>query len=62
MSELARISMSLDADILKQFDKQVEAAGCPTRSKAIEDLIRESLMREKWSASDSVVAGAIILV
>lgn len=61
MSELTRFSVSLDGDLLDNFDSWVEQEGYPTRSKAVADLIREALVRDEW-AQGHEVAGAIMMV
>ncbi|OQA24165.1 MAG: putative nickel-responsive regulator [Verrucomicrobia bacterium ADurb.Bin345] len=61
MSKLVRLSVSLDKDLVEKFDRQISRAHCPTRSKAVGDLIRESLIRREWLEGREV-AGAIILV
>ncbi len=61
MSDLSRFSVSIDESLLRKFDAQIESQGYPTRSKAITDLVRESLVHEEWKAGDEVAA-AIILV
>ncbi|MBU0678252.1 MAG: nickel-responsive transcriptional regulator NikR [Verrucomicrobia bacterium] len=61
MSKLTRLSVSLDENLLKEFDDLVEREGYPTRSKAVADLIRESLISEEW-AHGKDVAGAIMMV
>ena len=61
MSALSRISVSIETGLLGSFDAQIKAQGYPTRSKAIVDLIRASLVREEWKTG-AEVAGAIILV
>lgn len=61
MSDLVRFSVSVEDELLKQFDKQIARDGYPTRSKAISDLIRDSLVKHEWK-SDHEIAGAIILV
>lgn len=58
---LTRFSVSLEEGLLDQFDAKIEAEGCPTRSKAVGDLIRASLVQSEWSGEDEV-AGAIVLV
>ncbi|MFC1800353.1 nickel-responsive transcriptional regulator NikR, partial [Candidatus Eisenbacteria bacterium] len=57
----SRISVSIEAGLMRSFDAQIKAQGYPTRSKAIVDLIRASLVREEWKTG-AEVAGAIILV
>lgn len=61
MSSLSRFSASVERSILERFDSQIKAKGYPTRSKAISDLIRSSLVEEEWKSSGEIVA-AIILV
>ena len=61
MSDLTRISMSLEANLLKRFDEQIVARGYPTRSEAIKTLMRHSLVEQEWSENEEV-AGAITLV
>jgi len=61
MTSLSRISVSMEAGLLRSFDAQIKARGYPTRSKAIGDLIRGSLVREEWKTGEEV-AGAIVLV
>jgi CopG family nickel-responsive transcriptional regulator len=58
---LARFSISLDQELVRQFDARIKADRCPTRSKAVGDLIRASLVQTEWRAGDEV-AGAIVLV
>jgi CopG family nickel-responsive transcriptional regulator len=47
-----RIGVSLEADLLKQFDKLIEQKGYVNRSEAIRDLIRDNLVQRAWSESD----------
>ena len=61
MSKLSRFSVSVDAELLAKFDGQLQSDQYPARSKAIADLIRDSLIRKQWAAGKNV-AGAIILV
>lgn len=62
MKRLARIGVSLDAELLRQFDSWVFREGYPTRSEAIEGLINAALIRKQWQKSDSQVAGAIVFI
>jgi CopG family nickel-responsive transcriptional regulator len=61
MSSLVRFSISAEEDLVKQFDLQTKAQGYPTRSKAIVDLMRDSLVQQEWKAGGEVAA-AIIMV
>lgn len=58
---LTRFSISLDEILVRQFDAKIKTDRCPTRSKAVGDLIRASLVQTEWRAGDEV-AGAIVLV
>lgn len=58
---LVRFSVSLNKKLVDRFNKKIKSDKCPTRSKAIGDLIRASLVQREWSAGDEV-AGAIVLV
>ena len=46
MSELTRFGVSLDSELLKQFDKLITKKGYNNRSEAIRDLIRDLLIRK----------------
>lgn len=61
MSELTRFGVSLKKELLQKFDKHIKARGYPTRSKAVADLIRDSLVREQWLEGKEV-AGAVTIV
>ena len=58
---LTRFSISLDEGLMRQFDAKIKKDRCPTRSKAVTDLIRSSLVQTAWQAGEEV-AGAIVLV
>lgn len=58
---LTRFSVSLDDALPHRFDTRIHGDRCPTRSKAVADLIRASLVQMEWSEGDEV-AGAIVLV
>jgi len=46
-----RIGISLEVDLLKQFDRLIEDKGYVNRSEAVRDLIRDSLVQREWSES-----------
>jgi CopG family nickel-responsive transcriptional regulator len=58
---LTRFSVSLDENLVARFDAKIRKERCPTRSKAIGDLIRASLVQTEWRTG-SEVAGAVVLV
>ena len=58
---IVRFSVSLDKSLATAFDRRNRAERCPTRSKAVGDLIRAGLVQAEWQAGSEVV-GAIVLV
>jgi len=62
-SGLARLSMSLPAELSRQLDVMVEERGLPSRSQLIAELIRDELA-EHGAASrpEDTLAGTITLV
>ncbi len=48
---LERIGVSLEDDLLAQFDRLIAEKGYATRSEAIRDLIRDTLVQREWSES-----------
>lgn len=63
MSELIRFGVSIDQDLLENFDRLNLERGYATRSEALRDLIREALIQQKIeSNSASKVLGSLTLV
>ena len=58
---LTRFSVSIDEGLMSLFDAKIKKDRCPTRSKAVGDLIRSSLVQTEWRVGEEV-AGAIVLV
>ena len=50
---LSRIGVSLDEELLEQFDELIEEKGYVNRSEAIRDLIRERLVKREWENTKS---------
>ena len=46
---IERIGISLEADLLEQFDRLSEQKGYVNRSEAIRDLIRDTLVQREWA-------------
>ncbi|MBP7341074.1 MAG: nickel-responsive transcriptional regulator NikR [Smithellaceae bacterium] len=61
MSKLVRFGVSLDEDLLNQFDRLLRQKKYTNRSEAIRDLIREELVKKEWTENREVT-GAITLV
>jgi CopG family nickel-responsive transcriptional regulator len=56
VAELARTGVSIEEDLLKQFDRAIAKRGYKNRSEALRDLIRDSLVEEAVDENRSVVA------
>jgi CopG family nickel-responsive transcriptional regulator len=61
-SLLARLSVSLPAELLAQLDAMVEERGLPSRSQMIAELIRHELAEHHEGRAGAVLAGAITLI
>ena len=62
MSQLARIGVAIDEDLLARFDQLIEARGYANRSEAFRDLIRSELVEESWKSPATEVVGSVTLV
>ncbi len=62
-ASLARLSMSLPAELFRQLDVMVEERGLPSRSQMIAELIRHALAEhEALTRPENMLAGTITLV
>jgi CopG family transcriptional regulator, nickel-responsive regulator len=62
MPNIVRFSVSLEDDLLEQFDAYCSAGQFATRSEAIRQLIRERLTVQAWTADCQDAAGTLTLV
>jgi CopG family nickel-responsive transcriptional regulator len=62
MGKTVRFGISLDEQLLLNFDKLIELKGYMNRSEAIRDLIRASLVEEKSEAGTEEMVGTVTLV
>ncbi len=62
MSELSRIGVAIDSDLLEKFDQYIGGRGYTNRSEAFRDLIREALIEKTAERPDSPVVGTLTLV
>jgi CopG family nickel-responsive transcriptional regulator len=56
MTQLTRTGVSIEEDLLIQFDQVIARRGYKNRSEAIRDLIRESLVSEAIDKNKPIVA------
>lgn len=62
MPGLTRFGVSIDSRLIKQFDSLIGRKGYATRSEAIRDMIRDSLVEQEWEAEDRETVGTITIV
>lgn len=62
MSELSRIGVAIDSNLLKKFDQLIASRGYTNRSEAFRDMIRDELVQKAWERPDSHVVGTVTLV
>ena len=61
MADLARTGVSIDGDLLLEFDRLITKRGYKNRSEAFRDLIRDALLTETIDSNKPVV-GTLTLV
>lgn len=59
---ITRFGISLESHLLKRFDSLIRKKGYASRSEAIRDLIRDSLVTEEWESYTTETVGTITLV
>ncbi len=62
MSEIVRFSVSLEDDLLEQFDRYCRQQRFATRSEAVRQLVRDALTKHAWANESHEVAGTLTLV
>lgn len=62
MNKLLRFGVSIESELLSQFDKLIKKEGYSSRSEAIRDLIRNSIVSESWEVGSSEVIGTITII
>lgn len=62
MERVTRIGVSIEPELLKDFDDLIAGKGYSTRSEAIRDLIRNAIVEDIWKDEKSHVVGTITLL
>jgi CopG family transcriptional regulator, nickel-responsive regulator len=62
MSDLERVSLAIEKDLLERFDALVDRGGHQNRSEAIRDLMRQRLVEEAWEADQEEAVATVTLV
>lgn len=59
---IIRFGISLENVLLERFDSLIKQKSYVSRSEAIRDLIRDSLVMEEWESSTAETVGTITIV
>ncbi len=62
MSGIMRFGVSIDSQLIKKFDALISRKGYATRSEAIRDMIRETLVEQEWESDEQETVGTITIV
>lgn len=62
MGEIVRFGVSLEAELLTRFDELCTRRGYASRSEALRDMIRETLVQDALACDDVPAAGVLTLV
>jgi len=62
MGKTIRFGVSLNSDLLEQFDDLCDEKSYPNRSEAIRDLIRAVLVEKEQQANETEIAAVLSLV
>ncbi len=60
--KMVRLSITLPEELLQLLDEKVISKGYASRSEFIRDLIRETLIEDKWSSSEEEVVGVLTVI
>ena len=62
MSDLVRLSISLEQPLLSRLERLVQGSSYTNRSEFIRDLIRQRLVEEQWADKRQEVIGTITMI
>lgn len=62
MQKTIRFGVSIDGQLLQQFDELIRDKGYSNRSEAVRDLMRDALVERQWSQDDAETVGTVTLV
>ena len=62
MDGVTRIGVSLEPELLKDFDETIMKKGYVSRSEAIRDLVRDALAENEWKNNDEYMVGVVVMI
>ncbi|HOV99185.1 MAG TPA: nickel-responsive transcriptional regulator NikR [Bacteroidota bacterium] len=62
MEKLVRFGISMEQNLLQEFDRLIEEKGYTNRSEAIRDIVRDKLIEENVQDPSAYVFGALVFL
>lgn len=62
MSDIERVGISLDKNLLSMFDELIARQGYPNRSEAVRDMIRDHLSKDTLAQPDVQAVAGLFMV
>jgi CopG family nickel-responsive transcriptional regulator len=62
MEKLTRFGISMEDELLHEFDRLISHKGYTNRSEAIRDIVRDKLIEENIKMSHGIVFGALVFL
>jgi CopG family nickel-responsive transcriptional regulator len=62
MDGVTRIGVSLEPELLREFDGTIMKKGYVSRSEAIRDLVRDALAENDWKNDNQYMVGVIVMI
>jgi len=62
VSKITRFGVSIESQLIKKFDALIARKGYTTRSEAIRDMIRDTLVDQEWESGKHETVGTITIV
>ena len=62
MDNVTRIGVSIEPELLDEFDELIIRKGYSSRSEALRDLIRDSLAEQDWKNPEQYMVGTITII
>jgi CopG family nickel-responsive transcriptional regulator len=59
---IKRFGVSLEKDLLKEFDTMIQKKGYLNRSEALRDLIRDALVKEEWLEGKEETTAVVMII
>ena len=61
MSELTRVSLSIEKNLLDKLEAMAQSSGYQNRSEFIRDLVRERMIHAEWQAGQDVLGTLTVI-